>query len=184
MRRVALLGILLMAAGCCSNKTYHPAVREFRLKNPEEFRRYTYLYPTTLPIYMGLVADRIIAVHGVIDDHEKRFQDVPGIQEFAQDIKRQESAVREKTIKWARELERLMGNDGAICQFEWSDGYTSQVGLLILRNGRIVWREVWFEEIVGERPREDSSGGRAQRSRSKQNVPRGIQRDDSGDRKP
>jgi hypothetical protein len=158
MKRVAFLGLLLAATGCCSHKACHPAVREFQRKHPEEYKRYAFIYPTTLAIHMALVADRISAVCEIAEKLQEEYGSVPGISEFAQDIIKQENLVRQTTIKWAREMERLMGKDGAICQYEWGYGVTKEVGLLVLRNGHVAKREVWFVEYSREDPEQCSEG--------------------------
>jgi len=158
MKRVALLGLLLMAAGCCSNKISHNAVREFQQRHPEEFKRYAFIYPITLATHMALAADRMSVVCGIAERLQNEYGSVPGISEFVQDIIKQENVIREETIKSAHELERLMGNDGAICQFEWSDGFTKEVGLLVIRNGQVLKRDVWFIDYLREKPEELSSG--------------------------
>jgi len=158
MKPVAFLGLLLAARGCCSHKACYPAVREFQRKHPEEYKRYAFIYPTTLAIHMALVADRISAVCEIAEKLQEEYGSVPGISEFAQDIIKQENLVRQTRIKWAREMERLMGKDGAICQYEWSDGVIKEVGLLVLRNGHVVKREVWFVEYSREDSEQCSEG--------------------------
>lgn len=150
MKLLALLGLLFVASGCCSNKICHSAVREFKKKHPEEFKRYTFIYPITLATHMALVGDRIADVCGIAERLQEQFGSVPGIAEFAEDIIKQEKLLRQRTIQSARELERLKGDDGAICQFEWSDGFTKEVGLLVIRNGEIVKRDAWFIEYLRE----------------------------------
>ena len=158
MKLLAFLGILLIASGCCSNKISHSAVREFQQRHPEEFKRYAFIYPITLATHMALAADRMSDVCGIAEKLQEKYGSVPGISEFAQDIIKQENVIREKTIKSAHEMERLIGNNGAICQFEWSDGVTKEVGLLVIRNGQVLKRDVWFLDYLREESGESSSG--------------------------
>lgn len=152
MKRLAFLGVLLIASGCCSQRISHSAVREFQHRHPEEFRQYAFLNPITLATHMALAADRMSDVCGIAEKLQEKYGSVPGISEFAQDIIKEENAVRERTIKSAHEMERLMGNDGAICQFGWSDGVTKEVGLLVINNGQVVKRDVWFIDYLKQEP--------------------------------
>ena len=158
MKLFAFFGLLLIASGCCSNKISHIAVREFQQRHPEEFKRYTFIYPITLATHMALAADRMSDVCAIADKLQKEYGSDPAISEFARNIIRQENVVREKAVRSAKELESLKGDDGAICQFEWSDGSTKEVGLLVIRKGRVLKRDVWFAEYLKEEPEELSSG--------------------------
>ncbi|MGA4577512.1 hypothetical protein ACPDIT_01585 [Limisphaera sp. VF-2] len=137
-------------------------MREFQRKHPEEFKEYAFIYPITLATHMALIADRISDVCHIAERLQRQFGGVPGISEFAEEIIKHEQMIRQRAIIEAQEMERLKGSSGAICQFEWSDGYTREVGLLVLRDGDVVKREVWFEEYVGGKAEEWLRRGVAQ----------------------
>ena len=145
MNRVASLLLLLFLAGCCS--TNHVAVREFQHKHPGEFKKYAYILPIKLDTYRALVGERQAAVSGVISGMKQKFGNVQGVNDYAEEVFREEGAERRSTIELYRKLEGLSENGGAICQFEWSDGKTKEIGLLVLKSGEIIERLPWLADL-------------------------------------
>ena len=52
--------------------------------------------------------------------------------------------------KQYKDLEILSEGGGCVCQFKWDDGRSDEIGLLVLKNGAIVKREVWVTEYFSE----------------------------------
>ncbi len=49
-----------------------------------------------------------------------------------------------------QELDSASKGGGIICQFEWSDGKTSEMGLLALKDGEVAKRCVWLVNYIAE----------------------------------
>jgi hypothetical protein len=141
--------IFLIAAGCCSVSTYKP-IADFREKNPADFHKYTYLNPVNLNTYLGLSAFDHGFDSGQISSMKKHYGSVPGLNEYADKLLKDEAAERKMWITQFQELDSASKGGGIICQFEWSDGKTSEMGLLALKDGEVAKRCVWLVNYIAE----------------------------------
>lgn len=137
-----LLAVLL--AGCCCERQ-SDVVDSFRQEHPHEFKQYIYIYPISLDTYYWSEGDKDSTVGSLIRELQ-RFKNVPELEGFAK--KKHQEAVDDwrTTIGRYTHLEKCSADGGSICQFKWSDGTNTQIGLMVLKNGNVVTRDVWVSE--------------------------------------
>jgi hypothetical protein len=141
------LTILLFASGCC---TTHPSdpVAFFRRTNPTEAKQYVYLHEVNLDAYSMLIGERLASLNGVVMGMKQRFGEIPGVNEYADKIMRQQAEEKEHVLQYFEELRQASAGGGAICQYEWNGGKTRETGLLVVKSGRVVRREPWLTEYL------------------------------------
>lgn len=149
MRIVFFLALIFSSAGCCT--TSNEPVRRFSKEHPREFKTYKYILPIHLATYDMLVGERLAAVQGIVDGMRSNSGHVPGVTNYAHVVMRREGEYRRKTIELHQKWEEMSQYGGAICQFEWSDGKTREIGILVLKSGEIVDRQPWFVEYEIDR---------------------------------
>ena len=126
------------------------AVGEFRRKHPADFQKYAYLNPVNLDTYRELLGFEQGLHSGQIAGLRKRFESVPGVNDLSERQLRADATDRQVWITGFQDLESASSGGGVICQFEWSDGKTSETGLLAIKNGEVVKRDVWLVDYLSE----------------------------------
>jgi hypothetical protein len=141
----ACLLFILVLAGCCTDPTYGP-VAEFRRKHPEEAKRFSALYPTSLSAYGILLGDRMAQFNAVLAGMKQRFGDTPGLKDYADQSAAELGGQARHALDHFSDLVAKSSNGGALCEYEWSDGKIKETGLLILKGGEVIEKESWLTE--------------------------------------
>jgi hypothetical protein len=142
--------LMLFLTGCCSMPA-NKAITAFQQKHPAEFRKYVYLKPANLDTYSVLFGDRHGTIVRIGTELENKFGNVPGMNEYVNQFLHEEAKERQDTIKRYTDFQDKSANGGVICQFEWNDGKMKEIGLLALKDGEIVKREVWMGDFLTEK---------------------------------
>jgi hypothetical protein len=145
--------MLLLTSGCCTTQPSDP-IALFRRTNPTEAKQYAYLHEINLDAYSMLIGERLGSINGIVVGMKQRFGEVPGVNEYADRILRQQVEERQHVVQYFEELRQASAGGGAICQYEWSDGKTRETGLLVVKSGRVVKREPWLTEYLSEQKAE------------------------------
>jgi hypothetical protein len=141
------LTILLLASGCCTTQPNDP-VALFRRTNPTEAKQYAYLHEINLDAYSMLIGERLGSINGIVVGMKQRFGEVPGVNEYADRILRQQVEEKMHVAQYFDELRQVSAGGGAIFQYEWSDGKTRETGLLVVKSGKVVRREPWLTDYL------------------------------------
>jgi len=155
--KTLILSCLLILAGCCSTLEKSAPTSLFQRKHPLEFRQYAYLNPVSLDTYRAIWGERAGASSYILDEMQRRFGDTPGVMEFVKQMAQQEGKDRKRLVDSFRELQQLSASGGAVCQFEWSDGKTREIGLLVLKAGEVIRREPWVTDYLSEQPEKEAA---------------------------
>jgi len=116
-------------------------VTEFHQSKPKEAKNYIFIHPVSVDLYK----DMFNVVHewnaastvGWLKDH---FGDAEGVSDFADSLM---NRVHRAQRMWEKDLDELTAaslGGGAVCEYKWSDGKTTELGLIVLKEGRIVKR--------------------------------------------
>jgi hypothetical protein len=171
MKHAVCFWLLLIAVGCCSTKEREP-VATYQIKHPDEAKKFIYLNPVNLNTYRCMLGDQEGWVGSIVTSLRKKFPDVPGVQEFANQQLKEEASETAAEIDKFKDFEKASTNGGAICQFEWDDGKTHEIGLLVLKDGEIVRRDVWLTDYLTESAEEFEKAVRKNiRTNSNVNIP-------------
>lgn len=139
--------VLFVCGGCC-NPGFKP-IAKFKRNHPDEYSKYLYLYPISLDTYYYLEGTKYGAVHRVLLE-VKKIEDAPKMNEYLQSKEKEVALEFQGANKQYKDLEILSEGGGCVCQFKWDDGRSDEIGLLVLKNGAIVKREVWVTEYFSE----------------------------------
>jgi hypothetical protein len=134
------------------------AVGLFRRKNPVEARQYVYLNPVNLDTYSMVIGERMGAISVIINGMKQRFGETPGVNEYADYFLHELGEDKRHVETLFHELKAASSGGGAICQFEWNDGKAREIGLLVLKSGEVVRREMWLTEDVSQKAEFEKSG--------------------------
>ena len=137
--------------GCCSRPKVISEVNEFRDKNPTEYREFLYLNPINLDTYRCMLGLRLTVASDITREIKVKFGAIPGVVEYAENKLSQEAEECQTTLRQYSELEALCLPGGIICQFARTNGMTKEIGLLVLKEGRIVKRDVWVVDYPKEK---------------------------------
>lgn len=155
--RAAVLLILLFAGGCCSDHL-PKSVTEFKRRDPGAFRDYVYIYPISLDTYDYLEGQQRAALTDFALGVEKKYGTTNGLKEYLESEVYQISTNGFFDVVDYYHLEKLVKSGGTVCQFKWDNGQRVEMGLLVLKNGYIILRDVWMTNF---RPTpEDKSEGK------------------------
>jgi hypothetical protein len=124
--------------------------RRFSRKEPSGLSQMRISQPVNLNTYRGLSGFDHGFDSGQISSMKKHYGSVPGLNEYADKLSKDEAAERKMWITQFHELESASKGGGIICQFERSDGKTSEMGLLALKDGEVVKRCVWLVNYIAE----------------------------------
>jgi hypothetical protein len=142
---------MLTISGCCCPVEFKP-VCEFQKTHPQQAQKYSHLAPVTLIRYRDLLAGRGTYMQIFADKLKQNFGNVPGMQDFADEELTLESKNRIAKLHAYNEMEELAKNGGCICEFEWSDKTNYEFGLLVLKGGNVVKRDVFFGKDLTVNP--------------------------------
>jgi hypothetical protein len=146
------LAILLF--GCASVGHRLPKgiseVYEFERKHPIEYKDFLYLNPVNMDTYHCTLGDQLAVASNIKRGLTNKFGATPGLNEYVEAKFQQELLECENRSRHYFELEALCSPRGAICQFGWTDGTTKEIGLLVIKDGDIVKRDVWVVDYLKE----------------------------------
>jgi hypothetical protein len=147
--------ICFSIAGCCTRGTNGTASEliNYKKSHPDDYKHFVYLLPTKLDTYQYLLADRLQVARHISTQMKIKFTNSPGVQEFADREFKEQMEACEKASQHYTELEKLAFPDGTVCQFCWNDGKTQETGMLVLKSGNIIERDVWITDFVTEKPK-------------------------------
>ena len=148
------LSILLwlgLLAGCCGIPASYQPVAEFRRKHPKECERYAYLNPISLETYVIIWGERAGAYSYILEEAKRLFGETEGVKQFVESMAEREGKDRRLILEFFGDLESTSSGGGAVCQYEWSDGKTREVGFLVLKAGDVIKREPWITDYPVER---------------------------------
>jgi hypothetical protein len=153
-RNVFWLWILaaIALAGCCTALNQNDPVAQYRHKHSVEAKKYSLLDPTNLEACKGMVGLCMGSWSFFGPELKRQFGNVPGINMFADKEIEVQGSLMNSLLKMFLELKDASSGGGAVCQFEWSDGTTKETGLLALKSGEIVKREVFITDYLKGKP--------------------------------
>ena len=141
----------LALAGCCMPQRTDP-INQYKQKHPGEAKDYTYIYPVNLELYKGLVDFEFGRMAGIAGGLRARFGSTPGVNEFADKISKEQTREHEASSEHFQELEMASSNSGLICQYNWSDGKTREIGWLVIKSGEVIKRLPWqLDELSNDK---------------------------------
>lgn len=146
--RIIVLLTPLMAILGCKSPDHVAALTEFRRKNPDEARLYKYVYPITLDTFRVMLGDKYASVADIALTLKERFGDTTTVKAYAENVLNRQAKERRQSIDHLRDLEGAASGGGFVCQFEWSDGKTREIGLLVIKSGTVIKREVWSVDYL------------------------------------
>jgi hypothetical protein len=114
----------------------------FRKKHPTESSAYENIAPASLGAYKGIVNAFKEVQLGIASGIKNRFADNSNVVNYATNISKDAMAIQQRWDKAFADLDEASTNGGVICQFDWSDGKKKETGLLVLRSGEIIKRDV------------------------------------------
>jgi hypothetical protein len=145
------LALLLMSVGSCSTRpSISGPIEEFRRQNPVEFKQFSYLNPISLDTYRAVVGDRFGVTSYILNEVDRRFGTNADISAFVAKMEDQQGKDRQIIIDDYRALEQLSSGGGIVCQYEWSDNHTKEIGFLVLKSGAIVRRVALVTDYLKE----------------------------------
>jgi hypothetical protein len=141
--------ICCLITGCCSYQANGtaPEVADYKAKHRVDFGHFVYILPIKLDTYQYLLANQLEVARRISSQMKVKFANTPGVQEFADSEFKEEMETCQKASQRYDELEDLAARGGAVCQFCWNDGKTQEMGLLVLKNGNIIERDVWITDF-------------------------------------
>ena len=143
---------LLLGAGCATTATSRDPVAQFREKHPSDAAKYVYIYPISTDTYVMIAAVQTGTILEIAHTLREKFPAVPEVVHYADDISKQEQAATQSRTTYFESF-RLAGLDGGtVCEFQSYDGKTTDLGLLVLKAGEIVKRDVWRSEQGPPKP--------------------------------
>lgn len=148
MNRALITIACVLVAGCCCNHKAGSVSQSPRITAPDA-KNYVHVYPTDYSIYVRLTGLRT----GAIAQFAKAFDEragtnCPAVGELAARLITQEDQLWASIAKRANEVQALKDQGALICWFEWRDSNRTEKGVLALKDGRIIDREVWFTEPI------------------------------------
>jgi hypothetical protein len=145
--RVAILVAFVAALGSsCITQPRDPA-KVFQKKHFAA-ENYSYIYPIRLDTYKMLLGDRYAVVDSLAAELKRTFAGDDRIVEYAERILKEQGEEQQNAVQYLRALEEASSGGGVICQFEWSNGVTREIGLLVIKGGDIIVRDVWLTEYL------------------------------------
>ena len=140
------------------------AVAEFLNRQlPQRRKEYVYVYPVGRDEWRLEFRFYVITMAAKIGLVESRFANVHGMQDYIQALR---TKLRRGRELWNRDLDEMTeaSEGGALCEYKWTNGKKTELGLMAIREGRIVKRfpfstaQTW-EELAESGPVDDGSPG-------------------------
>jgi len=151
--------LLILLSGCTRDHS-QSEVELFRKKHPDLARGYLVLAPVSVEYIEHIRLDEQVFMDGVIKNLEKAKSDPANIDRYLDYLKRLRDARRTKRADWISLTNRIKSTD-SIYYFEYEAYVVSErygdYGLLILRNGDVVYRSPFGQSFSGGLTEEDVS---------------------------
>jgi hypothetical protein len=144
VQAVFAVAVILVFSGCQTSP--EKAVVQFRRHHAREAAGFTYIYPVNTEMFDIIFRMKSATISGIGHSLKDRFSDNSAIASYASIILKQENVASEEWQRLMDDLELEVAQGGVICEFEWKDGTTREVGLLVLKGRRIVRRQPWFTD--------------------------------------
>lgn len=141
----------MLVAGCSVKPSISSPIEEFREQNPLEYKKFSYLNPISLDTYRAVVGDRFGATSYILSEVGRRFGTNADLKAFVVKMEKQEGEDRKKIIDFYRDLEQKSSGGGVVCQYEWSDNHTKEIGFLVIKSGVIVRREALVTDYIAKK---------------------------------
>jgi len=142
MKRIVAIAFLVVASGCATRYVAHTDV--FAHLHPEEAERYTLLSPTSPEHIAYLDSQHRDSMSAVISNLERRKDDPVKIEEYIGYLKRMYACTDFRSQpEWTSLTNRLQKGDSLyFFKYKQREGEAnySDYGLLVLRDGNIVYR--------------------------------------------
>jgi hypothetical protein len=150
MMRLLLVLICTVLAGCSAGgprSSVHACLRP----SVPDASYYRQIYPIDYTVYEQLVGLRTITVIQNAEAFEQQFgKDCPGVIGLASTIIKNERILWGEIVKRGNELRTHESQGATLCWFEWTDGKRTEQGVVALKKGQILDREVWLSESLNE----------------------------------
>ncbi len=141
--------LVTLLGGCATGPAGNDAVSVYRRKHPAEAAKYVYIYPISTDTYTMIASVQSGTVLGIATTLRQKFSDVPQVVRYAETIVQEEAAATQNRNSYFDSLRVASLDGGVICEFESYDGKATEIGLMVLRAGEIVKRDVWRTEQGG-----------------------------------
>ena len=145
--------VLLSLTGCCLDRGNEQVIK-FRRASPKEFNNYVYIYPVSLDTYYYLHGQQRGAITSLIrvaEIEERKYGTTPGLKEHLETWAKEAGTNQMFEVENYRDLEKSAADGGVICQFKWDDGKTCEMGMLVIKGGVVIKRDVWVTDFHSER---------------------------------
>jgi len=131
----------MLLSGCCTAKS-RDAVTEFRIRQPEEAKKYVYIHPVSVDLYRKLFELHVASVEGVVADLRSRFGDLQGMAAFADAVAKLNHEGIAKMNSAVDGLEKACDGGGSLCEYKRIDDRVTE-GLIVLKEGSIVQNQTF-----------------------------------------
>jgi len=139
--------VTLTWVGCASSRSANP-VEIFHKQHPVEASAYTMLEPTSVAYIEYAMEDQYDTVDAIITGVERRKDDPAALAEYLQYLKRCVRVDPRIDPQW-KEVKRRLRESDRLYFFKYKSEDYSDFGLLVLRNGNIVYRSPWGWQRIG-----------------------------------
>ncbi len=142
MKAVLIPLFFIFLAGCATS-SYRNQAEDFRESGGEEAAAYGTLAPVSVEALEYFLAEQYGAVDAFLEGVEERLHDSLELQRYIRDAREiNERARLDTDPDWVDFIRRIRSDD-ELYLFEYRREYYNDFGLLVLRDGRIVFRTVW-----------------------------------------
>ena len=142
MRKLLLLSAILWLTGCATG-SYVNQAEHFQERGGEAAAGYEMLAPVSVEAMEYFFAEQHGAVEAFLDGIEERIHDTVELQRFLRDAREiNEQSRLDADPEWRNFVGRLRSGD-ELYLFEYRRRFYNDFGLLVLRDGKVVFRTVW-----------------------------------------
>jgi hypothetical protein len=120
----------------------------YKESHPAEAALYTHVYPVDFKSYQALDQIRSDNASDIVLVMKQKFSDVPGFSDYADRLLKVDDQMWKNVQRNIVELGEACAPGAALYEFEWSDGLKVETGLLVVKEDRIVKRQVWTSRDV------------------------------------
>ena len=144
LRNAFLIGALTFTIVGCGGRD---PIALFKHKHPDEAKTYSLLSPIDLEILVWCTSSSSILI--VSKDLKKEFSNVPGVVQFADNLRDKTMGELDKKNAFLHECEVIVSAGGIICQYRFNTsdehGFRQDIGILLIdKTGDIVKRDLWL----------------------------------------
>lgn len=148
MIRVFILSAGLILTGCTTRPVESQA-ELFRERGRAEAADYEILAPVSVESMEYFMRAQYDTVDAFLDGFAERIHEPVELQRYLRDLREiNESTRLDRDPEWAEFVERVRSGD-ELYLFEFHRPYRHEFGLLVLRDGEIVFRTVWESASPG-----------------------------------